>query len=287
MTEKQAYSYTVLRYVHDVVSGEALNVGIVMHVPSTRLLKGQTRKTIGRLRHVFPDLDRRAFVEAMRAVDRGLAAIAKRLKGAPLFDGLGDARSHALDLLPADDSSLQWSPVGTGLTADVGKTFERLYERYVARYDRPTERSRTDEDIWRPVAEKLAENEALVPFETKVVHGLQDDIEFSKAWKNGRWHAYEPISFDLADADNIKDKARRWRGHLSAVTGGGSDKFDLTVHFVLGRPQDTSLLHAYTVAKKILEGADLTDEVVDEDGIDDLVATLVEEFRTHQSSGVG
>ena len=34
MTEKQAYSYTVLRYIHDVVSGEALNVGVVMHAPA-------------------------------------------------------------------------------------------------------------------------------------------------------------------------------------------------------------------------------------------------------------
>ena len=37
MTEKQAYSYTVLRYIHDVVSGEALNVGVVRirRVPTT------------------------------------------------------------------------------------------------------------------------------------------------------------------------------------------------------------------------------------------------------------
>ena len=285
MTEKQTYSYTVLRYVHDVVCGEALNVGVVMHAPSAGFLKVRTRKTISRLKHVFPDLDRRDFVEAMRAVDRGLAPIKRQAKNSPLFEGQADARSHALKFLPNDDSALQWSPVGSGLTADLGTTFERLYERYVARNDRKAERRRTDEDIWRPIREKLAERDVHVPFEPKVVCGPQDEIEFKKTWKNGRWHAYEPVSFDLADADHIKDKARRWRGHLSAVTGGHSDKFDLTVHFVLGRPQNASLMPAYNTAKQILEGAELTDEVVDEDRVDEFVTTLEDEFRAHQSGG--
>ena len=35
MTEKQAYSYSVLHYIHDVVSGESLNVGVVMRAPAS------------------------------------------------------------------------------------------------------------------------------------------------------------------------------------------------------------------------------------------------------------
>ena len=83
MTQKQAYSYTVLRYVHDVVSGEALNVGVVMHAPKAEFLEVRTRKTIGRLKQAFPDLDRRAFVMSMGAVDRGFAAIAKQASKVP------------------------------------------------------------------------------------------------------------------------------------------------------------------------------------------------------------
>ena len=171
MTEKLAYSYTVLRYVHDVVSGEALNVGVVMLVHSTGSLSVRTRKTIGRLRQAFPDLDRDGFVEAMRAVDRGLRAAAKRQSYWALFDRQSDARSQALRVLPEDDSALQWSPIGTGLTADPAKTFEQLYLRYVAQYDRKSERRRTDEDVWRPVRSKLAERKVEIPFEHKVVAG--------------------------------------------------------------------------------------------------------------------
>lgn len=279
MTEKRAYSYTVLRYIHDVVSGESLNVGVVMHAPSSGFLKVQTRKTIGRLKHVFPDLDRHDFVETMRAIDRGFTTIAKRATGEPLFEGQSDARTHALRVLPNDDSALQWSPVGTGLTVDPAKTLQRLYERYVAQHDRKGDRRRTDEDIWRPVREKLAERKVHVPFEPKLVTGPQDQIEFKKAWKNGCWHAYEPVSFDLSDADNIKDKARRWRGHLSAVAEGSSE--DIELHFVLGRPQSPSLMRAYETAKQILEGARFATEVVDENDVDDLVSTLEDEYRAH------
>ena len=277
MTEKQAYSYTVLRYVHDVVAGEALNVGIVMHAPVAGFLKVRTRKTIGRLKQAFPDLDRAAFVVAMRAVDRGFAAAAKQANKMPLFDAQTDARAHALKVLPSDDSALQWSPTGTGLAADPAKTLKRLYERYVTQYDLRSERRRTDEDIWRPVRDKLTECGLNIPFESKTVVGEQDQIAFERTWKNGRWHAYEPLSLDLVDAEGIRDKARRWRGHLAAVAEGTAEQIDL--HFLLGRPQNVSLMNAYETAKTILRHAPFATEVVDENDVDDLVASIERAWR--------
>ena len=86
---------------------------------------------------------------------------------------------------------------------------------------------------------------------------------------------------DLADADHIKDKARRWRGHLSAVAEG--TKEDIELHFVLGRPQNDLLMRAFENAKEILRGAHFATEVVDENDLDDLVANLEDEYRAHQA----
>ncbi len=282
MTGKQAYSYTILRYVHDVVSGEALNVGVVVHMSASQEVRMRTNKTIGRLRGAFPDLDRRAFVSAMEAVDRSFGAVAGRLTTEFRLDGISDARSLALAVLPADDSALQWSSAGAGFTDDPARTFEELYERYVARYAAGTVSRRTDEEIWRPVRDGLAKRGIDVPFGSKTVAGAHDRIEFGRAWKNGRWHAYEPLSMDLADADRIKDKARRWRGHLSAVAEGTSEQVDL--HFLLGRPQNAALQEAYRTAKTILEHAPFATEVVDEEDVDDLVASIEEEYRSHRPS---
>ena len=274
MTKKQAYSYTVLRYVHDVVSGESLNVGVVMHAPGAGFLKAQTRKTIGRLKQVFPDLDRQAFISAMQAVDRGVTALARHVAKEALFDGHATAESYARKVVPSDDSALQWSPLGTGLATDLDSAFKRLYTRYVAQYDVRSGRRRNNDDVWRPVQEKLVERGIHVPFESRTVVGAQDQIEFKKAWKNGRWHAYEPLSLDLADADNIKDKARKWRGHLAAVVEGAADVGNIDLYFLLGRPENPSLMDAYESAKKILEHAHLTKEVVDENEADLLVASI-------------
>ena len=140
------YSYTVLRYIHDVVSGEMLNIGVVMHAPVVGFLKVRTRKTVDRLKQAFPDLDDAAFIDAMLAVDRGFATVMKQVGTARLCDAGTDARAIALNVLPEDDSALQWSPTATGLTVDLDRTFERLYERFVARYDRaPTGTIEADE----------------------------------------------------------------------------------------------------------------------------------------------
>ena len=279
MTEKQAYSYTVLRYIHDVVSGEALNVGVVMHAPAASFLKVRTRRTIGRLKQAFPDLDRTAFADAMQAVDRGFSAIAKQANRASLFDARTDARAHALKVLPDDDSALQWSPTGAGLTSDPARTFERLYERYVARYDSAPVKRRSDDDVWQPVRDKLMERGINVAFEPKTVVGAQDRIVFEKAWMNGRWHACEAVSLDRASAEGIMDKARRWRGHLAAVADGTSERIDL--HFLLGRPQNSALIGAYETAKEILAHAPFATEVVDENDIDDFVASIESAYRAH------
>ena len=102
--------------------------------------------------------------------------------------------------------------------------------------------------------------------------GKQDRIVLERVWKTGWWHACEPVSLDMADAEGIKDKARRWRGHLAAVADGASERID--VHFLLGRPQNGSLMAAYETAKTILAHAPFATEVVDEKDIDGFVASM-------------
>lgn len=282
MTEKLAYSYTVLRYVHDVVTDEFVNVGVVVHVPSRGQLHIKTRSSIGRIKCAFPDLDRSAFVSAMSAVTRGVTKISREIRESGFLAKEGNAASFARLALPADESSIQLSDIGTGATADVEKTLERLYGRFVTRYDtRPTHR-RSDEDVWRPVKEKLAERKVHVRFEKKTVVGAADEISFKHAWKNGRWHAYEPVSLDLADSDGIKDKARRWRGHLDAVADGADE--ELKLHIILGAPQTPALIPAYRKAVEILRAAPFQPAIYEESQVEDLVSEIEDEVRAHDAA---
>jgi hypothetical protein len=167
MTEQRPYTYTILRYVHDARAGEMLNVGIVLYVPAEHRLLVKTRDTHGRVKRAFPDLDGDAFRSAMRAIERAVAAVAADVAATSLLAGDVDAAGLARRALPADDSALQWSPVGSGLTGDAEATLARLFDRLVLRNDDRTARRRVDEEVWRPIRDKLAERNVQVPFEPK------------------------------------------------------------------------------------------------------------------------
>lgn len=290
MTEQVPYSFTILRYVHDVVAGESLNVGVVMYNSAEGGLLAKVQKSTSRLRQTFPDIDHQVFRDMMTSIERGLKSLAQELADTPPFaDRDLDVLKCARRVMPDDDSTLQWSAAGWGLTEDVTGTMDQLFERYVTRHDQtaaPEERRRTDEDIRREFRSKLGELGAEIPFEQKRIRGTQDEITFETAWKNGSWHAYEPVSLDLEDEKRIKDKARRWRGHLSAVEAGAAD--NVRVHFLVGGPRDESLHTAFESAKVILSGSPFAPALVDEDDTDNLVEQIKAEYLTSiQGKGDG
>lgn len=282
MTKRQPYSYVILRYIHDVVSGEFINVGVVVYAPKSGDLQFRTRKTIGRLKGIFPNIDRSVFASSMRSIDAGLRRLKSSAENGGFLSGHDTAHTFALKALPHDDSALQWSECRGGLGADAAAVLERLYERHVAKYDDKKISRKSDEDVWRPVRECLKDRGVELQLGTKVVSGDADSIEFRRAWQNGRWHAYEALTLDLADADGIKDKARRWRGHLDAVSEGMKE--DVRLHFILGRPASSSLHDAYEQAKGILKGASFKPEVYEESDVELLVSKIEDRFRAHQAS---
>ena len=128
--------------------------------------------------------------------------------------------------------------------------------------------------------EKLAQLAIPIQLEEKVIASATDEIAFKHAWRNGKWHAYEPLSLDLADAEGIKDKARRWRGHLAAVADGARE--ELKLNFIVGAPRDPALRPAYQNALTILRQAEFSPAVFEDTQIDTLVAEIEDEVRAHE-----
>jgi Protein of unknown function (DUF3037) len=282
MTEQQSYSYVTLRYFHDAMTGEFLNVGLLLFAPAEKLLRVKTRRTMSRVREVFPDLDRPAFTSAMRSVEHSVARLTRELFDAPLFSKDIDVKSIARRVLPSDDSSLQWSSRGTGITSNIDQTFDRLFSRLVTRYDARDDHRKSDDEVWRPVRQMLEQRDLASRLQEKTIVGDVDQISFKHAWKNGQWHVIEPISLDLADAEGIKQKARRWRGHLSAVAEGSEPFRPL---FVVGAPADEDLKPAYDNAVAILRTSPFQPEIFEEDEIENLVDKIEEEVREHDARG--
>lgn len=283
---KRRYTYTVLRYVHDPLTAEFVNVGLVVHFPESSfgsaILKTGTRETIGRMRDMFPDMDRTAFVATMRTINRILTKLADQLGSDQLFASPGDALTFARQVMPLDDSSLQWSPVGSGMAEDPDKTFQRIYNRLVTKYDVRKVQRRSDEEIWKPVRQRLEERHLSLALEPKTIIGGDDKIEFQRAWKNGTWHVYEPVSLDLADADGIYRKAHRWLGQLASVWPEASESFQ--TYFIVGAPSDPQLESAYRGALNILKKSDAKAEVFEETEVDQLVDRIEDQMKAHHAA---
>jgi Protein of unknown function (DUF3037) len=154
---RSAYHYTVLRYVHDTATGEFVNVGVVLYAPDLKFASAICRPTYSRVSSVFPGLDGEAFKRLMRLVESRLGQIGARMASELPLNGLPDSVLPLVhELLPADDSSLQWSPTGGGVTSDPSKTLDQLFRRLVSHYDEKKQiERRSDDDVWRSYKKTL------------------------------------------------------------------------------------------------------------------------------------
>jgi len=275
-----SYSYSVLRYVHDVTSGEFLNVGVVLYAPQAQYLRAMCRTTYGRLSNVFPGLNADHFKSLMHHIQGRFESKGERIFNELQFKPLSGVLEIAQSVLPKDDSSLQWSPSGSGRTDDPALALEKLFARMVMRYDeRHASIRRTDDDVWRHFKRDLEQRKLLKHFQPKTIAVLDDEVEFRHSWKNGKWHCLEPVSFDLAAADSIKDKAHRWLGQLASVKDA-ADPFK--VYLLVGAPQAENLQPAFHSAMSILMKIPCDKEIVLEQDAPNLVDHFAKEVAEHE-----
>ena len=189
----------------------------------------------------------------------------------------------AQQILPRDDSSLQWSPMGGGVTEDPSQTLNSLYERMVIRYEQqPQSPHRSDTEVWRRFKRDLEERRLLHFFQPKKIAVADDEVEFQHAWKNGVWHCLEPISFDLSDVDNIREKAHKWLGQMASIQDA-PEKFKL--YLLVGEPQQPQLKLAFENALSILRKIPAAKEIFTEDQASDLAKAIASEVTTHEATG--
>ena len=112
----------------------------------------------------------------------------------------------------------------------------------------------------------------------KTIRSEIDELSFKHAWKNGAWHCYEPLSFDLADLDGIKSKAHKWVGHLSAVQ---SALEQFKTYFIVDAPSDLGLKRAFDDAIAILGKSPVEVEIFKEQEADELVSLMTQEISSH------
>ncbi len=126
------YQYQIVRYVHDQVTGEFVNVGIVVFHPESNFLEGRFIKKYHRISQFFKNVNGDFLVSTLRNFNQQLRIENRRL--GELFTDYKTLDAITSAILPKDDSALICSPVFQGIDLDLSAATEDLFNRLVNEY---------------------------------------------------------------------------------------------------------------------------------------------------------
>jgi len=133
---KTPYTFVTLRYVHDVVTGEFANVGMVLYAPQERYLQARFTASYERLNGFFLKIDHAHFRNVMRYLANRFEELQAEIGQGLELTPVQGIEELVRRVLPPDDSSLQWSPISGGFSEGLAATVQELSARFVERYAR-------------------------------------------------------------------------------------------------------------------------------------------------------
>jgi hypothetical protein len=277
------YTFSILRYVHDPVTQEFINIGVAVYSREAGFLRAVCTTHYARITRMFTKIDGNRFRQLTRYIQEQVSSIGESLPTELPFETGGAIELLLARVLPPDDSSVQFSRPGAGLSQDLEKTTAELFERYVERYSLTSESSRRDdEDIWRSFREPLERRHITAHLAPKRIVAPNYEYEFQRAWKNSVWHVYEPVSFDMLDGSSIVEKANRWVGRATSL----NDSLDsFQIHLLLGEPQDTRLQDTFVKAQNILRKMPGRCELIRESEAEAFAEEFEKEIQQHEKAG--
>lgn len=132
------YQYQILRYRHDAVSGEFVNIGIVFFDMDNCLLYARITEKQERIIQFFGSVSKAFLLNTTKHIENEFNRIAKHVviekyeKGNALYKSITEITSS---VLPINDNGLFFSDVFKGWHFDAQKAFDDTYYRLVGKYN--------------------------------------------------------------------------------------------------------------------------------------------------------
>jgi hypothetical protein len=278
---KAPYTFCLLRYFYDVFTGEFVNVGVVMYAPGLRFLRFEATSRLSRLTSLFPDTNKDHVRSTLKFLADQFRLLAERMATELPFDekvASLNARELARTILPEDASAFQWAAsVGSGVTDAPDATAQSLYSRLVSAYEKhDAQQRRDDKEVWLPFQQAFIRTGAIYRLsEAEFKYG--DYVQkFEHGWKNGNWHIYQPLSFDLIEKRDIVDKAIHWDGRIKRLHKADPS---FKMYWLVGAPSRSENASAFSEAKSIFATESQgKSEVVEEAQAESFAKTMAEKM---------
>ena len=275
------FQYQIVKYLHDSVTSEFVNIGVIVYQPETRFLASKFINKFGRISHFFTDINGQHIISTLRQFEKEIKVSSERLN--ELFSSGSSLVNITNAILTPDNSPLVCSELFYGIDINPQSALDDLYERMIERYQsEPDKIHHDDKYVWKKIYkahfDKYGITSNLKPHTIKTSH---DSIEFDKAWKNGVWNCYQTLSFDLKREDSIKSKVYKWSGILSELEN--SDEA-IHLYFLTSTPKNKAITNFIldTLGKR--KGPAIEVTIVNEKQADKFAQTVKKQIEIHDSA---
>lgn len=260
MTSPHRCRYAIIKYAHDPLRHEPVNVGVALWpVDQPADLKWRFDDSCRRVERLYPSA-------SARAVKIALSAFREAVVMDP--DTLSRGYGGAGTILVTEPRAVRCAD----LDVEIGDLFETFVTPAEIDNDEPREKRRSTRfiksrmnDFFKKlgVLKKLANDEEAQ--QLRVVQcrsGVKHTFDF--AYRNGAIHRIEPISFDYGTSLERIARARSFANMAEDVLGS-PDGQDSVIEAVIQAPAEPLEPEVYEQAKKILSTVAVTQTEVRDD----------------------
>lgn len=227
MNTRVKYQYQLIRYKHDRVTGEFVNVGLILYSSKNKFLKCKVVTKYSRISNFFNhSADYSSLHKTLRYIESYVTKKAIELNEFFISDNLPDSiTSITNQIIPKDDNALYFSEEQGGVDYSLEGAFNDIFNRLIDYYNIETDREIiSDKKVWskyyKSYFDKHGVSAKLKPHKVKTP---TDDVVFDKSWKNGSWHCFQALSLSLKKEDSIKSKLYKWSGILDNLENSTED----------------------------------------------------------------
>ena len=276
------FQYQIVRYMHDRVTAEFVNVGIIIYQPETKFLQGQFITKFSRISQFFSDINGQYLLATLRQFENEVIMYSNRLT--ELFGNPASLTEITNSILTKDDSALYCSDLCFGIDVSMQAALDDLFVRLINLYtSEPDKDQHDDKYVWRKVYKQYFDKyEITNKLKSHTVKTDNDEIEFDKSWKNGVWNCYQTLSFDLKRNDTIKNKVYKWSGILNELKNSNEK---LNLYFLTVRPSLNQALNKFIddTILKYNTGQSLKITLVNENEAETFAAGVNKEIEEYQA----
>lgn len=282
----EPFEAILVRCAGDLVSGEMLNVGVILLSRNHNYIRAKFLSKWTRISSAF---GAECLIE-MRNIAKHLTEQCRKLCGTNLHQGELLEQPSLEKIIERSvqwkDSSILISEPIRGVTDAPDKLLEHYFNRFV--YLESDEDSihavRQDKDIWVSFEKRVKSKVIVGKLKPKLLESENLSIAFAHTWENGITHALEPLSLDMVSSTSIINKATNWAGRLLTVKPSSQQ---MRITFLVGMPstEGMDVAEAANKAVKILRST-LREEadVVFEDEAEELEQRILNDMLEHEQS---